>query len=295
VLALAAVAAIAVAAALGWLLGGQLHGVATTPQPNADRLAAVGPIRLAVDGAWEPVAAAPALAAMRVRNLAVYAPVAGLPGRVWVARADADAQTLVPAAVRSRIAGPLSAHAKSRLAGAPAWTYAGLPLRDGGMLELTVLPTGAGVLLVGCEAAKAWWSTVAGCARSVRAVAGATLSPPAQNIAFRRRLPGVMTKLNAVRAGAARALHKARRPHGQAAAATRLAKAHTGAAKHLRPLAPAGGAAQRVVARLGASAAAYRALAAAANRHDRRRYKTARKRATRADRALRAALRRAVA
>jgi hypothetical protein len=289
---IAAILGIAIAAALGWMLGGRLTAeppVATAPN---DQLASLGPLRFDVDGSWAPVAAT---GRTGVRDVAVFAPVAGLPGRTWIARAPADDQTLVPAGIQARLARPLGTPQRAPVAGHAAWSYGTLPLRSGGSLELTVLPTTGGVVLVGCEAATSWWSTVAGCSRSVRAIGGATALKPAANLPFRAHVGKVVRVLNRKRLWAERALLRARTPGGQRAAALRLARAHRAAAAALAPLVPKRGRAADVVRRLGTSAAAYHALGYAAGRHWRARYAAARKRAHRADAALRQALRRATA
>jgi hypothetical protein len=285
----AALAAVIVAGALGWLLGGALHGDRAAPPAASDRLATVGSLRLLVDGDWVPAPAGKELAATRLSDLSAFAPVPGLPGRTWIARAAADGPALVPQALRARVAS-VPTPEKVTLAGRPAWRYPAMELRSGGLLEVTALPTMAGVLLVGCEAGKTAWSTVVGCGRAVRAVGGAAALAPGADLAFRQHLAAVVTKLNAARAGAGRALKRARHARGQRAAATRLAAAHATAAARLSPLAPATGPARKAVVRLTASAQAYRALAQAAASGSRRRYGKARKATRRADHALTAAL-----
>jgi hypothetical protein len=289
----ATIAAIAVAALAGWVLGGMLTRKPAAPQVSAPRAATVGPLKLELDGTWSTIAASAPLTGMQLQDLAVYAPVAGVPARTWVARAPADGPSLVPASVRDRLDGRLASPARTVLGGRPAWTYPATALRSGGRLELTVQPTAAGVLLVGCEADQSWWSTVAGCARSIRDVSGAATFAPAADISLRQALKRVVVSLNAARAGAGKALQRARTPRGQQLAAQRLAKAHAAAAARLSPLAGPAGSGRTLVARLGAAAAAYRGLATAAGRRSRPAYRSARASVGRAEGALRIALRRA--
>jgi hypothetical protein len=291
----AALLVVLVAAAIGWALGGQLTKEPPVPAVPSERLAALGPLHFDLDGAWTPVAAKGELADMRVRELRVFAPVAGLPGRTWIARAPATDRTLVPTSIRDRLAKPLGPPQKTIVAGHTAWSYGTLALRSGEQLELTVLPTSAGMVLFGCEASKAWWSTVTGCARSVRAVGGASTVLPSAALPFQHRIGKVVTVLNRKRRYAGRALLHAHTPAGQSAAALRIAAAHRAAAAALAPLAPKSGAPAALLRRLRASAAAYGALGHAAARHDRPRYAAARHRAHRADAALRKALHRATA
>jgi hypothetical protein len=286
----ATVGALVVAGALGWLLGGILHGDHTSPAGISDRLTPVGPMRVLVDGSWAPTPAGKELAATTgLADLSAFSPLPGLPGQTWVAHAPLDGPTLLPAALRARVT-KLPAPAKVKLAGQAAWHYPAMTLRSGGLLEVTTLPTTAGVLLVGCEASATSWSTVVGCGKGIRGVGGAAVLAPSSTLAFRERLKPVVAKLNARRASAGRALRRARHAHSQQAAARRLAVTHRAAAGALSPLAPAQGAARTAVRRLAASAGAYGALATAAGRRDRRRYGRARAAARRADKALRAAL-----
>jgi hypothetical protein len=292
---IAVVLAVILAALIGWLFGGHLAKEPPAAQAPTDRIAAVGPIRLDVDGDWMPTRATGELAQMKVQDLAVFAPAAGLPGRTWVARAQADGPTLVPAAVRERLAAPLGKPQRASMAGHAAWSYGTLALRSGAQLELAVLPTAAGMMLVGCEAEKTWWSTVSGCTRSIRAVGGAPAVTPGADLAFRARVRAVVPDLNHARARAGKRLNRARTPGAQQAAALKLAAAHRAAAVALQPVTPSSGPARNVLGRLGATATAYRALAGAAGKHSRARYGKARKRVRKAEAALRTALHRATA
>jgi hypothetical protein len=292
---IAVILTVILAALIGWLFGGHLAKEPPAAQAPSDRIAAVGPIRLDVDGDWMPTRATGELAQMDVQDLAVFAPAAGLPGRTWVALAKADGPTLVPASIRSRLAAPLGKPQRASMAGHAAWSYGTLALRSGGQLELAVLPTAAGMMLVGCEAEKTWWSTVAGCTPSVRAVGGAATVTPGADIAFRARLRAVVPDLNHARARAGKRLNRARTPGAQRVAALKLAAAHRTAASALQPVAPSSGPARKVLGRLGATATAYRALAVAAGKHSRARYGKARKRVRQAEAALRTALSRATA
>jgi hypothetical protein len=292
---IAALVATLVAGLGGWALGGAINGPPAPVDVPGDHLAAAGPLRLAVDGAWTPAKPTPELTGMRLADLSAYAPVAGLPGRTWIALTAIDGPTLVPAALRARLGQALPAPVKTKLAGHDAWAYRSLAVRGGNLLELTALPTSAGVLIVGCEAAKSWWSTVASCARAVRAVGGGTPLEPSADLAFRQALGTTMGKLNAARAGAGRALRRAGRARGQQAAARRLADAHRAAAKALAGLAPASGPSRRLVQSLSVSASVYHALARAAASKSRARYRPVRAKARKADAALRAALARATA
>jgi hypothetical protein len=292
---IAVILTVILGALLGWLFGGHLAQDPPVAKAPSDRIAAVGPLRLDVDGDWTPTRATGALTQMDVKDIAVFAPAAGLPGRTWVARARADGPTLVPASVRARLAAPLGPPQRASMAGRAAWSYGTVALRDGGRLELAVLPTDAGVLLVGCEAQLTWWSTVAGCTRAIRAVGGAAAIMPGPDLAFRERVRTVVPALNQARSRGAKRLARARTPGGQRREALKLATAHATAAAALAPVTPAGGPARKVLGGLRATAGAYAALGAAAGEHARARYVEARKRVRHNEAALRTALRRSTA
>lgn len=292
---IAVVLTVILAALLGWMFGGQLAKEPPVAKAPSDRIAAVGPLRLDVAGDWLPTKATGAIAQMDVQDIAVFAPAAGLPGRTWVARARADGPTLVPASVRARLAAPLGKPQRASMAGHAAWSYGVVGLREGGRLELAVLPTAAGVMLVGCEAELTWWSTVSGCTRAIRAVGGATAITPASDLPFRARVRAVVPALNHARTRGAKGLARARTPGRQRAAALKLATAHRAAASRLAPVTPAAGPGRQVLGRLRATAAAYTALARAAGKHSRVRYGKARMGVRRTEAALRIALRRSTA
>jgi hypothetical protein len=300
VLASAVLLAVVLATLLGWVTGAQLRHSDGPPLP---RIASVGPFRLQLDGDWRPTAPRRALAGDDLGDLRVYAQVAALPGRIWIARAPVTTPSLVPATVLHRLDGRLGAPRRAKLAGRPAWVYDAVAVRGGGLLELTAQPTSAGVLLVGCEAGEAWWASLADCARGVASIDGPRSLPPSTDLAYRLHARGPLARLNALRAREGRKLHRARRARAQARSARRLAAAHARAAAALRPYSPREGAPHRVIGALRRSRAAYAAIAHAAQRvaggrsrrGARRRYAVARRHARRADAALAHALRRAAA
>jgi hypothetical protein len=287
---IAAVALMTFAGALGWVLGGILHSKHAGATTLSDRVVSAGDARVLVDGNWAPAPAGKELAATAgLTDLTSFAPLPGLPGQTWVARAALDGPTLLPAGLRARVS-TLPAPVKTKLAGRPAWRYPAMKLRSGGLLEVTAAPTLEGVLLAGCEAGPASWSTVVGCGNGIHGVTGPAPLVPSAGLAFHARLKPVVARLDAARAAAGGALRRAGRASGQQAAAQKLADAHRSAARALSPLAPAKGAERAAVQRLGAAAFAYRTLAKAAGRRDRRAYGRARAAVGRTNRALRQAL-----
>src|SRR5204862_6188157 len=111
-----------------------------------------------------------------------------------------------------------------RLGGYAAWRYG----------DVTLLPSGAGVLALACRA----------CSGAVThaAFADAAALVPAPDLAWRLRLPAVLAQLDAARRSGRLALRRAGSPAAQAVAARGLAAADLAAAPALRPFS---GAAQR--------------------------------------------------
>jgi hypothetical protein len=95
---------------------------------------------------------------------------------------------------------------------------------------------------------------------------------------YLRNVDGVLERLSARRASARARLAAARRPAAQAAQATALAGAY-GAARRALPASGDAG----LAARLRAAEGAYRGMAAAARRHDRRAFRAARRQVVRAE------------
>jgi hypothetical protein len=155
-------------------------------------------------------------------------------------------------------------------------------------MELSVVPTTAGLLLVGCTAPAAWTASMTGCAAGVLRIAGAGAAAPSPELAARWALPGALARLNAARRAGRAALHAARAPHGQARAARRIARAHRAARARLEPLLPPRS--RDAIVALRRSTSAYDDLARAAAAADPGRYASAGARARRADAALRRAL-----
>ena len=106
------------------------------------------------------------------------------------------------------------------------------------VMDVTVLPTTAGVLAVGC----AWPVDFMGgglapdCASSVESISvrGAVTLKPSRSVALASELPAVIARLDHARADGRAALSRARTPEAQAAAAHRLARHHMAAAERLR-------------------------------------------------------------
>jgi hypothetical protein len=296
----AAVVAVALAAVVVAIVCGRLAGTAAAPKPPAvgagERSARVGAAALSVPGRWAPARlAGTGLAGLDPRRTTVLSPSPGLSARVVVTLARVGDPSLLPAGLRSAIGGRPAAPRATRVAGHAAWLYSGLQLSGRWQMEVSVVPTSAGVLAVACIAPSFAWSAAVGCAQGVAAVrlAGATFFSPSPDLSFRLRLPGVIAALDRARVAGRDALRAAHTRPGQARAALALARAHAAAESAVAPLAGESGAA--LLTALHATVSAYGRLAAAASHGWPARYRLARRAVVRADARLADALRAAQA
>lgn len=247
--------------------------------------AAIGPVSITVDD-WVAEKRA------SVPDFLEFSPAPGLRARALVAFTQPDDPSLVPVALRARLQDPLPAPRRTRLGGAPAWTYLERRLADGRLMDVTVAPTTLGVLTVACTAPEREWSAGRGCAAGVRKVSIGDARPlaPADDLALRARAPAVIERLNERRTELRRRLARATTVGGQARFATRLSRAYARAASELAGVAPAAGEPAGVVALLTRASGAYDRLAVAARARWPKRHRMARKAVKKTDRALRRAL-----
>ena len=271
----AGLAALAVAGAGGWWLGGTSRPAAPVVVPAS--VAVVGDLRLELDPDWAAADAAP-----RVAGAQAFAPAPGLAARALLVSGPPADASLVPAALRSELPENLPAPRKAELGTLAAWSYG--PVRAGGrVLEVTVAPTTGGMLAVACAAPPASWNAALGCEAGVRAItsAGSEALAPAADLAFRQAAGPVLRTLDGERVAGRRALAT------RLSAAAALADAHRAAAAELEPFVVPGPPAD-VVAALRDAARGYDALA---SDPPRARFIAARRAIARADAALAAALR----
>jgi hypothetical protein len=269
----------ALATAVG---GGVWAGHVTAPEqgarPAATRVVRAGVATLVVPREWRTVSLrGTGLADVQAGRTAVLAPSPGSSDRVIVTVAPAEDGSLVPQALRGLVPELGRGPRVTRLAGHRAWLYAALPGRNSdGAIDVTVLPSAAGVLGVACFSPGSSSSAVADCASSIGSVSmgGATMFVPSQDLALRLRLPRVLATLDRARVHARDGLRRADTPSGQARLARGVAREHLAAADSLRPV--AGGAGASLVDQLSVAARAYLALGRAANGRSASRFGAAR-------------------
>ena len=177
------------------------------------------------------VAALPALrgprrtAAVRKRpTRAAPASVRGSRGRHFDV-APVDDRSLVPRALRRLVRDLGERPRATGLAGYRAWRYSGLLGRNGSdVLDVTVLPSSAGTLGVGCISPLGAASATADCASSIRSVSmrNAAIFVPSPDLALSLTLPDVLTALDRARVRGRAALRGAGTRGGQARFALRL-------------------------------------------------------------------------
>ena len=285
--AVAALVAVVGAGLLGWHLGGR---PSEPPPREPSPTARIGPASITVPPEWDP--APLSRTDVELGNgvpARAFDLEPGLSARGVVLVAPPADGTLLPAALRDL--GHGTRPRAVRLAGNPAWQYSAPYRTDGRLVEVTVLPTSAGVLAVGCLAPSFAAAAASGCADGIGRLRldGARVLPLDAGAALRVVLPSKIARLRAHRARHRRALARARTGLEQADASRALASVFGGTADALSPFAPAQRQ-QRLIAALRSTAAAYRRLATAAAGGRPATYAGARVEVVRAERAAEAAL-----
>jgi hypothetical protein len=217
-------------------------------------------------------------------------PASGSPDRVIVTTGQAADRSLIPAQLRRLVRGLGRGPQAVNLAGHPAWRYAALPAQgSNGAIDVTVLPTTGGVLGIACASTGWSWSASSGCSSAIESVSidGAKMLVPQEDLAFRLRLPGVLTALDQARVRDRAALGRAATATAQVQLAQALAREHLAAADALRPAASSAG--TPLVDRLTDTARAYAELASAAGGSSASRFAAARRSVTAVEARLAAA------
>jgi len=271
---LAAVAVCLLAAGAGYLLGRpEDKAPAAAPQPAAlsSSVTAAG-LALRYPADWDPRQGSPQIPGLALEDALTVGPRSGDRSGIVVGRAQSDHPSLLPAALRKRLARAPAADDRVRLGSLQAIRYRDLELAGfgGRRLTLYVVPTTSGVATVGCFSnapAAAVCDRVAATARLVSGRAYA-LGPEA---GYAAGVGGALATLDRARRSGRTRLAAAKRPTRQAAAAAALATAHRKAARTIArfEVTPAAASATAsLAASLEATARAYDRLATAARRND---------------------------
>jgi hypothetical protein len=228
--------AIVLAGTLAAVAGFGLGRVAAPEEPRQPSPSAVsvGPARVLVPGDWEAGALrGTELPGLDGERAVAFETTPGLGEWAVILFSRTAEPSLIPAALRAELHGPLPAPARTRLAGSPAWRYRGLATgRSDVRADVTVLPTTAGVLAVVCTSGLTLSSNSL-CAGDVGSVTvrGARPVVPSPSLALQQALPSVLDDLNRARVEDRATLSAARTPRGQALAAGRLAADHRASAR----------------------------------------------------------------
>jgi hypothetical protein len=231
------VLAIVVTATLAIMAGIWLGRIATPsePPPPAPHLVSVGPARVLVPGDWN----AGSLRRTGVADLTAGGAVAfettpGLGEWAVMLFSRTFEPSLIPSELRRELRSPVPAPARTRLAGSPAWTYRGLATATPRLrVDVTVLPTTAGVLAVACTSRVPLVVDEAPCAADVESliVPGASPLTPTPSLALQETLPAVLDDLNRERLEDRADLRNAHTQAAQALAAGHLALDHRASAR----------------------------------------------------------------
>ena len=233
----AGVAALAVAAIVGWWLGG-VSTRAGSRRGRRTRSPRSATCELEIEAGWAAAEAAPG---PLVEGGQAFAPLPGLSARALLVTGPAVDATLVPAALRAELPETLPSPRRAMLGGLTAWHYGPLRTKNR-ILEVTVAPTTAGMLALTCSAPPASWSAALGCAEGVHAITSAKAKAldPTDDLAFRQAAGPALAALDRERVAGRRTLARAGKPAPRAAAATALAGVHRDAAAALAPFAVEG-------------------------------------------------------
>ena len=263
-LAAAVAAGVAIAVPAG-IVGAALVAPDAQPPSPTRRVVRAGPALLAVPSGWERAATPAGLGDLNAGRTAVLAPFPGLATSAVVTFGPGDGGSLVPRALRPLIADSLPPPRDASLGGRQAIAYREVLTRRADLrMDVTVLPTTAGMLAVACTSPANSGYDGSRCASSVSSVSvpGATALAPEPSLPLARALPAATAGLDRARVAGRAAFATARTPTAQAAAAGGLAERHRVTARALQ--AEFGAGSTPVVTALERGTSAYAALRAAA-------------------------------
>jgi hypothetical protein len=187
--------------------GGAWAGHVTAPahgtQSAGTKVLRAGVATLAVPREWRAVATPDTgVTGAQTGATVVVAPSPRTRDRVIVSIGPAEDRSLVPRALRGLVRDLGRGPRVTRLAGHRGWLYAGLAARNSAdVINVTVLPSAAGMLGIACTSAPSRSSATAECASSIGSVSigGAAIFVPSQDLALRLRLPRVLAALDRAR------------------------------------------------------------------------------------------------
>ena len=279
----------------GFLLGRSGSGGSDDLSPA--RAVSAGPLELNSPGDWTRASQPPEIPGLSLASAVALAPSGGeAQGTLVAGLVEAENGTLLPSDFLQRLSRRPAQDDAVKLGELEAYRYKDLAPR-GFDRSLTVYtaPTQQGVATIACAApnvrASAFLAECEGVAATAKLTSGTPL-PLGVNLDYLDAVDRTVDRLNALRASGVRALRRAKSGRGQAVAGRRLAGAYRAAAVALRHSEAANTVAANtaIVKALGQAASAYRRLAASARRGSRKAYDQSRKRVSRAEADVKAAL-----
>jgi hypothetical protein len=265
-------------AALTGVAASRLVAPDSASEMPASVVVEAGPARLAMPAAWQPVARDERSAGLDSKQLAVLSRSSDLSTMVFVTFGAPDEGSLIPRALGELAHTPRSEPRVTSLGGRPAWVYRGVDARRWNLvMDVTVLPTTAGMLALACASPAPSGDAGPGCAAAVKSVSvrGVAALESSPTVALAAQLPAMLAGLDEARVDGRAALTRARTREAQAVALQSLAGRHGAAADRLRT--EFGTAARPLIAGLEDSRRAYAALATAASDGSPARYVAARR------------------
>lgn len=274
---LVALPAAAVAAALGFVIAGGFGS--DQPLPALDQRAVSGEVQVSFPSDWRR-RTAPVIPTLSLTDELALAPAASAGPRLVLGRSATAGPTLLPPALLASL--PQAPRPQVvTLGNASFYRYLHLSPRGVRTSEsIYALPTTAGTIIAACIADKPDSGFIARCERLLATVrlSSAKVLALSPSPSYGQALEAALSRLGAIRSGAGTRLSGALVASVQAAAATELADAYHQAAAALSSLSPgpATAANSAVVDALQRSGDAYRTLADATARFQKRAYASAR-------------------
>jgi hypothetical protein len=266
---LVALAAIALAAAGGWLLAAKLTATPTVAPEQPPVLVKTGPAQIRLQAGWQPEKVVPRIPGLDGTAARVYGPADGGSGRMVLTMLPSGAATELQHETVAALRVPLAGSKKAKVGGLTGVSYSALTLRGvAGLADVYVVSTAAGPLAITCLARLDDPLPVGSCPGDVLSI---TASKPAATdpaAALRDKLPALVTALNAARLSGRDALRSGATSGAQATAASALWHAYATAADGAAAVAPKTGPGARVAPAFTAAASAYHRLSLAAASHD---------------------------
>jgi len=261
---------VAAAAVLGWFAAGELTSDDTTPvAPSAPAVTVKsGAATVQLHSGWTLQKKVPTVPGLAVANTQALAPADGGKGRMLVTMLTGENAAL-PKATMDALRVPLGKPQRATLGGERATGYTALSVQGvNGLVDVYTLKTSVGLVAVTCVAPIDDPLPAGSCPADVTAITVTVPRKAQPDDRLLSALPRLTTALNQARVTGRTALAGSKDSVTQAKAATSVAAAYDSAAADAAKVAPKSGEGSQLPAAFSEAARSYRALAAAATKHD---------------------------